>query len=224
MIAVFIRFKRCRVRLIPYNFYYFDGGGGSDEEYNIILYTACILYYILRHAETGPITIHIYNNNCKLLFFSRSSCTSISFFLIFTISFSLRVYASLFHSSYPCLLRQRISQLSSGRATIILRLIYAIPRLHPSHVAPPARHPCDGRWTHVLRRRVYVYNSSSSEIARFDSDLRRTHTHTHDTPIAESWNLKPSRWACLLIWEREFVTTVEINPRDCFLILVAFFV
>jgi hypothetical protein len=114
--------------------------------------------------------------NCY--FFSRSSCTSISFFLIFTISFSLRIYASLFHSSYPCLLRQRISQLSSGRATIILRLIYAIPRLHPSHVAPPARHPCDGRWTHVLRRRVYVYNSSSSEMARFDSDLRRIHTHT----------------------------------------------
>lgn len=64
MIAVFIRFKRCRVRLIPYNFYYFDGGGG-DEEYNIIilLYIRRVYYiiYIVRRVETGPITIHIYN-------------------------------------------------------------------------------------------------------------------------------------------------------------------
>lgn len=176
MIAVFIRFKRCRVRLIPYNFYYFDGGGGGgDEEYNII-YTACILYYILSAARKPVPLLHIYNNNCKLLFFFPSLLQfDLSFlFLSFTIlsEYNIRLRFPRVLPAFP-----PAAYIATLVRTFdyyyILRLLYtyAIPRLHPSHAA--SRHPCNGR-----RPRKSIRIHSSSEIARFDSGLVWTHTLT----------------------------------------------
>jgi len=76
----------------------------------------------------------------------------------------------------------------------------------------------------TLTRRVYLKPRVCVHTARHRPRTPRDSTrlsgrHTHTLEMCSSWNLKPSRWARLFVRPREFVTTVEINPRDCFLIL-----
>lgn len=178
MIAVFIRFKRCRVRLIPYNFYYFDGGGG-DEEYNIIILYIRRVYYIIYCPPRGNRSHYYNNNNCKLLFFSRQPDLSFLF---------LSLPSLCIHLCFPRL--TRVSTGSVYRNSRVRTLDYytapIIPRLHPSHAASPARHLCDGRRTlvrpvptriHTILHRPKSRDSTRVSYGRTRSRARKPYSH-----------------------------------------------
>lgn len=229
MIAVLIRLKRCRVRLIPYNFYYFDGGGGGgDEEYNniiILLYIRSVYYIIYcpprgnrSHYYTYIIIIIV---NC---YYFPVAPAARSFFLIFIISFSL-------HNIHLCFPRVLPAFPPAAYIATLVRTVdyYTAPIIHTlyhgciRHTQHHRHATCVTADEHnMYAEYTILHRPKSRDSTRVSYGRTRSHTRKRYSH-RRSWNLKPPCWACLLIRKREFVTTVEINPRDCFLILVAFY-